>query len=1228
MESLSSIVDSHTRLRPDSEACSEVFEESEIRSFTYADLSRVSRGLASGLMCYFRDHPAHILGLWGVGICMDRGFDWYALYLAAIRIGIPVAPMTQDIPDQVTAAKRNHDILTSLNISLVIVDARTPGCVLDLCSQLGVLVVPFSALVGDPDSSSEPLSNIGSAPLAYLYTGGTTRASKCAIVSHQMSMHEMRGYPLVAPWMSHTDRVMQHSSTYWGATFLGQINIALAFGGSVIFCNNRTDLSPIVDRGRVSVLGVVPSQLGALTGTCCSLKTVFTWGEKLSKNIAKKWSQKIHLVELLVSTEYWLCLYALNGEDVFHILDVASVDIATRPVGSDAKKLGEELLIGGDCVTSFGYSDADLNARVFTTHDGKRYFASSDLVERVSRSTVRFIGRSDSMVKIGGEWKDLFVIEQLLRDTEGVTEAAIVSNANGRQSAYVALSLSFTSETMNRIRLTVNEQYIDLRFVHHLPRNTVTGKVDRTALTSTTPGHQEDPALIKRQLITALLWSVYTAGFCVIILLCSGVIGLLIAPQIGQFLILFDPSAFTRGYPKLKAAWVVRKAVESYNWGLRTMPASQVLIPLAFTCFTPLWVSLTLAAVGMTSLYSSRRSFAAPVFWTVAFYVGLGRQIERAEFWTPPSARKHFRRSVTEVNECRTCRAWEPLGPPLPHVESSLKTFAHESVQLESVQVDSIARSLPPPPLIQECVQVDDEEESVVSEIVGAACQFLRRPLTRSTALTAIDSLTAVEITNRLRDACGQDVHVTDVLGSASLGELRDRLDQSLPIPTTVATEKAEFACQLWGWGFPCPWVFELVDRPYLHYKSLQSALDELARRHPGLITTQIDPSALSYWMNETLVVVGLIRHFLSASPWARFLAPVVSWLGHALFQTWNRVRPDKRRGVRISWREAPWFQSESELREYVLMKKRKPNFFPPAEAQILKLKDRVFVRLYVTHAFSDGASVVPILKELNELYGAALDGREPVLSALPPSALAIQEQRLYASLTQPIDAVKPDSFYLCYNMDMTESGVCADSFGKIVLLHESFVLVAQAAAQRLAVPIDVLWLSATAAALCRLWDLRSHVELALVVPLRDGAHEAEVVGFLADQRYIDIPLVGELTTLNSVVQAVHSVRRKRDWKFPDPFSNCNRTLVNIVQASFPKNVPFRQELLLQQHENMTGSLYRPMELYIEQVDAHMWTLKARCRRREYSYEKFQKFVSIFKQVVVDMCANPNALLH
>jgi acyl-coenzyme A synthetase/AMP-(fatty) acid ligase len=117
-----------------------------------------------------------------------------------------------------------------------------------------------------------------------------------------MAMHEMAGYPLVAPSMSYTDRVIQHSSTYWGATFLGQINIALAFGASIIFCANSTDLSEIIDKEQITVLGLVPSQLNAISAPCPSIRVVLTWGEKMSKQIAEKWKSKCGLIELLVST--------------------------------------------------------------------------------------------------------------------------------------------------------------------------------------------------------------------------------------------------------------------------------------------------------------------------------------------------------------------------------------------------------------------------------------------------------------------------------------------------------------------------------------------------------------------------------------------------------------------------------------------------------------------------------------------------------------------------------------------------------------------------------------------------------------------------------------------------------------------------------------------------------------------------------------------------------------
>jgi hypothetical protein len=367
--------------------------------------------------------------------------------------------------------------------------------------------------------------------------------------------------------------------------------------------------------------------------------------------------------------------------------------------------------------------------------------------------------------------------------------------------------------------------------------------------------------------------------------------------------------------------------------------------------------------------------------------------------------------------------------------------------------------------------------------------------------------------------------------------------------------------------------------------------------------------------MNETLVVVGLVRNLLGDS----WIARAFGW---CVYESWNRVHAPTDREIRIGWKRV---STELELREYLLEKKRKGNFYPPTEVDVIVLNDsKYYVRLYVTHAFTDGSCVVPLLKDLNELYLAAVERRDPKLGPPAPSGFAIQEKRLWESLTDP----KPDSFYLCYNMDMDDGSDLA-SFGRIVVLDQSFVFVAIAASHRLAVPIDVLLLSAIASALARLWHWTDVVELALVVPLRDGPHEAEVVGFLADQRNIDIPLMGkELTTLASVVQTIHLLRRKRGWKIPAPFTNCERTLVNIVQANFPEKACFKQELALQQHEAATGTLYRPMELYVEQIEPHMWTLKARCRLREYSSEKFTLFCELFKQAVFEMIESPNTRLH
>ena len=292
--SLEWIVDQHVEMQGTRESCVESYAGAETRSFSYENLREVSVILAHGLLkSGISCGSAQSQAVAPLGVCMKRGFNWYALYIACIRLGLPIVPMVQDHTGFAEQERRNRDILVSLNPCAVITDEGTPLSVLAQCEEIGIKVLNYKRILSLTNTPVPPLARLRekvleATPLAYLYTGGTTGASKCAIVSHQMAMHEMKGYPLITPNVCRDDRVIQHSSTIWGATFLGQINIALAFGASVVFCDNEPDLSEVIERERISVLGLVPSQLNAISRSCDCVKVVFTWGEKMSRKTAAK----------------------------------------------------------------------------------------------------------------------------------------------------------------------------------------------------------------------------------------------------------------------------------------------------------------------------------------------------------------------------------------------------------------------------------------------------------------------------------------------------------------------------------------------------------------------------------------------------------------------------------------------------------------------------------------------------------------------------------------------------------------------------------------------------------------------------------------------------------------------------------------------------------------------------------------------------------------------------
>ena len=73
-----------------------------------------------------------------------------------------------------------------------------------------------------------------SSVMAYVYTGGTTKASKCVTVTHAMALWEAENYSIALGGnVGVGDKMLQFSTLYWGAAVFGQISLGLSVGACV-----------------------------------------------------------------------------------------------------------------------------------------------------------------------------------------------------------------------------------------------------------------------------------------------------------------------------------------------------------------------------------------------------------------------------------------------------------------------------------------------------------------------------------------------------------------------------------------------------------------------------------------------------------------------------------------------------------------------------------------------------------------------------------------------------------------------------------------------------------------------------------------------------------------------------------------------------------------------------------------------------------------------------------
>ena len=450
------------------------------RSVSYGDLHARAGRVGQALLHLVPDAAS------GQTVCllMQRTIDWYVTYIAASRVGIPIVAASRDHPDKAAELSRFRDIVSLLNPVAVITDIDETG--VDPClSTYNGTIICYSNLIAN-SARVEVQSPRKDSVLAFHFTGGTTSVSKCVHITNAMAIHEIAHYPSIIP--KPPLRVLQNSSAYWPASAFGQIDIAIAFKACLVLSvsggASPDEIAEIVSTHAVDCIGVVPSVLRSLIPAAVpSLRTVFTWGEPLTKPVALNWCNRVALVDLLIATEYWLSMYAvIRGENwAYSIVD--GVEIHVEKTLADSN--GSTLWLSGPMVTC-GYV-GDVASDRFKRIGTDVYFDTHDAVivtvDAKSNQQISYVGRCDDLVKVGGKFVDLRAAEVEIMANVGrgaVEECVIVRTDTDALSACFVLNRPVNVSTLTQaVRSCVAS--IPPSHVHILktiPTNPATGKKD------------------------------------------------------------------------------------------------------------------------------------------------------------------------------------------------------------------------------------------------------------------------------------------------------------------------------------------------------------------------------------------------------------------------------------------------------------------------------------------------------------------------------------------------------------------------------------------------------------------------------------------------------------------------------------------------------------------------------------------------------------------------------
>jgi benzoate-CoA ligase family protein len=418
-------------------------------TLTYAELLARIRGAAAGLRDLGVRPEERVL------INMADGPDMLALILAAMRVGAVPVPVST--------------MVTAKDLTGLLRDSRAR--VLAASAQFGALAEEAAGstpeltaflLTGDTPPRSpawaaghrmdtvfaaegrdEPYATSPDSTALWLYTSGTTGLPKAAVHRHASIRSVAETYGARVLGIRPDDRCLSVPKLFFAYWIGNSCFFPLSVGASAVLEPGRptpTLIAERVTKERPTLFFGVPTFYAALLAaglpadTFASVRRAVSAGEPLPAPIFRRFADRfgVEILDGIGATEA-LHIFVSNrpgqvrpgttgvpvpGYDV-RVVDDDGTDVAAGTPG--------HLLVRGDSIATGYWCRTAVTRRVFQgewLRTGDTYVTEED-------GGLRFLGRSDDMIKAGGIWVSPSEVEARLLEHPAVAQAVVVATPDG-----------------------------------------------------------------------------------------------------------------------------------------------------------------------------------------------------------------------------------------------------------------------------------------------------------------------------------------------------------------------------------------------------------------------------------------------------------------------------------------------------------------------------------------------------------------------------------------------------------------------------------------------------------------------------------------------------------------------------------------------------------------------------------------------------------------------------